>query len=60
MGKSGAWYSYEGSKIANGKEKMRQFLKDNAELAKEIEMKIRAAAKGSPVETVSGEGEPTV
>ena len=60
LGKSGAWYSYEGSKIANGKEKMRQFLKDNAELAKEIEMKIRAAAKGSPVETVSGEEEPTV
>ena len=60
LGKSGAWYSYEGSKIANGKETMRQFLKDNAELAKEIEMKIRAAAKGSPVETVSGEEEPTV
>ena len=60
LGKSGAWYSYEGSKIANGKEKMRQFLKDNAELAKEIEMKIRAAAKGSPVETVSGEEEPNV
>ena len=60
LGKSGAWYSYEGNKIANGKEKMRQFLKDNEELAKEIEMKIRAAAKGSPVETVSGEGEPTV
>ena len=60
LGKSGAWYSYEGSKIANGKEKMRQFLKDNAELAKEIEMKIRAAAKGSPVETVSGEEEPAI
>ena len=60
LGKSGAWYSYEGSKIANGKEKMRQFLKDNAELAKEIEMKIRAVAKGSPVDTVSGEEEPTV
>ena len=60
LGKSGAWYSYEGSKIANGKEKMRQFLKDNEELAKEIEMKIRAAAKGSPVETVSGEEEPNV
>ena len=60
LGKSGAWYSYEGNKIANGKEKMRQFLKDNEELAKEIESKIRAAAKGSPVETVSGEGEPAV
>ena len=60
LGKSGAWYSYEGNKIANGKEKMRQFLKDNEELAKEIESKIRAAAKGSPVETVSGEEEPNV
>ena len=60
LGKSGAWYSYEGNKIANGKEKMRQFLKDNEELAKEIEMKIRAAAKGSPVATVSGEEEPNV
>ena len=60
LGKSGAWYSYEGNKIANGKEKRRQFLKDNEELAKEIEMKIRAAAKGSPVETVSGEEEPNV
>ncbi len=60
LGKSGAWYSYEGNKIANGKEKMRQFLKDNEELAKEIETKIRAAAKGSPVETVSGEEEPNV
>lgn len=60
LGKSGAWYSYEGNKIANGKEKMRQFLKDNEELAKEIESKIRAAAKGSPVETVSGEEEPAV
>ena len=60
LGKSGAWYSYNGNKIANGKEKMRQFLKDNEELAKEIEMKIRAAAKGSPVETVSGEEEPGV
>ena len=60
LGKSGAWYSYEGNKIANGKEKMRQFLKDNEELAKEIEMKIRATAKGSPVETVSGEEEPNV
>ena len=55
LGKSGAWYSYNGNKVANGKEKMRQFLKDNEELAKEIEQKIRLAAKGSPVETVSGE-----
>ncbi len=55
--KSGAWYSYNDNKLANGKEKMRQFLKDNPELAAEIEAKIRAAAKGSPVEEVAGSEE---
>lgn len=52
--KSGAWFSYNDNKVANGREKMRQFLKDNPELAKEIEEKIRAAAKGSPVEAIAG------
>lgn len=52
--KSGAWFSYNDQKVANGREKMRQFLKDNPELAKEIEEKIRAAAKGAPVEEVAG------
>ncbi len=53
--KSGAWFIYNDNKVANGKEKMRQFLKDNPELAAEIEAKIRLAAKGSPVETIVGE-----
>ncbi len=53
--KSGAWFSYNDNKIANGKEKMRQFLKDNPELAAEIEQKIRIAAKGAPVESIAGE-----
>ena len=52
--KSGAWYSYNDNKVANGKEKMRQFLKDNPELASEIEAKIRAAAKGASVDEVAG------
>ena len=52
--KSGAWFSYNDNKVANGKEKMRQFLKDNPELAKEIEGKIRAAAKGASVADVAG------
>ena len=46
IGKSGAWFSYNGEKIAQGKEKLRQILRDNKELCKEIEDKIRAAAKG--------------
>ena len=55
--KSGAWFSYNGEKVANGKEKMRQFLKDNPELASEIEAKIRVAAKGAPVEVAGSEEE---
>ncbi len=39
--KSGAWYSYSGKRIGQGKENARQFLKDNLEMAKEIEDKVR-------------------
>ncbi len=46
IGKSGAFYSYNGNKVAQGKEKMRQFLKDNPEIREEIEQKIRDAARG--------------
>ena len=46
IGKSGAFYSYDGNKVAQGKEKMRQFLKDNPEICAEIEQKIRDAARG--------------
>ena len=52
--KSGAWFSYNDQKVVNGREKMRQFLKDNPELAAEIEEKIRAAAKGASVDEVAG------
>lgn len=40
--KSGAWYSYNGERIGQGKENVRKFLKGNQELASEIEAKIRA------------------
>ena len=48
--KSGAWFSYGGNKVAQGREKMRQYLKDNPEIRAEIEAKIREAAKGKPAE----------
>ena len=48
IGKSGSWFSYEGEKVAQGREKMREWLKSNPEKAKEIEEKIRAAYKGKP------------
>ena len=47
IGKSGAWFSYNGEKVANGREKMRQFLKDTPEISNELQQKIRAAAKGA-------------
>jgi len=40
--KSGAWYSYNGDRIGQGKDNVRNFLKENPELASEIEAKIRA------------------
>jgi len=40
--KSGAWYTYEGDQLGQGKENARTFLKDNPELAVEIEAKIKA------------------
>jgi len=40
--KSGAWYSYEGTKIAQGRDAAKQFFLDNPELAWEIEQKIKA------------------
>jgi len=40
--KSGAWYSYNGERIGQGKDNVRIFLKDNPKIAQEIEAKLRA------------------
>jgi recombination protein RecA len=40
--KSGAWYSYKGSRIGQGKDNARLFLQQNREVAREIEEQIRA------------------
>jgi len=45
--KSGSWYAYQGSKIAQGRESAKLFLKDNPEIALEIEEKIKAKVAGS-------------
>ena len=57
IGKSGAWFSYNGEKVAQGREKMRLFLKDNPEVMKEIEEQIRAAAKGGSLDEMESEEE---
>jgi recombination protein RecA len=54
--KSGAWYTYEGDQLGQGKEKSRTNLKENPDLALEIEKKIKeklgvdAAAADAPIE----------
>ncbi|VAW71452.1 RecA protein [hydrothermal vent metagenome] len=40
--KAGAWYSYNGDRIGQGKDKVRNFMKENPHIADEIEAKIRA------------------
>lgn len=41
INKSGAWFSYNGQRIGQGRENVKQFLKENADITAEIEKKIR-------------------
>ena len=43
LDKSGAWYAYNGEKIGQGKDNAREFLRENADVAVEIENKVREA-----------------
>ena len=55
--KAGAWYSYGGDRIGQGKDNSREYLRENPALAKEIEAKIRAkigVATGGPVSRDEG------
>lgn len=45
--KSGSWYSYEDAKLAQGRDATKELLRDNVELAEEIEAKVREAAKNA-------------
>jgi len=53
--KSGAWYSYDSAKIAQGREAAKQFMEDNPEVALEVERKVKAKISG--VVPVEGEEE---
>jgi len=55
--KSGAWYSYGGNRVGQGKDNSREYLRENPALAKEIEEKIRTKigiAKGGEVSKDEG------
>jgi recombination protein RecA len=62
--KSGAWYSYQGERIGQGREQARQYLREHPETMKEVESKIKEAAglvkpsssTGKPKATVKGTG----
>ena len=54
INKSGAWYSYNGEKIGQGKDNTRVWLKENPAVAAEIEAKIREAA-GIQVQITEGQ-----
>ncbi|CAM3220921.1 recombinase RecA [Empedobacter stercoris] len=49
VNKSGSWYSYNDSKLGQGRDAVKEVLKDNPELCEEIEAKIVALIKGEPV-----------
>ena len=52
--RSGAWYSYDGTRIGQGKDNVREYLKEHQDMANEIEVKIRAALGiGDEVKTKS-------
>ncbi len=55
IAKSGSFFSYNGNKIAQGREKLRIYLKENPEIKEEIAQKIRDAAKGKVEEVVEEE-----
>ena len=57
--KSGAWFSYNGERIGQGREQARKFLKDNPKVANEIENKIRANAGTVASAMLVGENEST-
>ncbi|ALI99559.1 recombinase RecA [Rufibacter tibetensis] len=46
--KSGSWFSYNGDRLGQGRDAVKQFLLDNEELMQDIENKIRAIVKGEP------------
>ncbi|KQV52963.1 DNA recombination/repair protein RecA [Pelomonas sp. Root1217] len=54
--KSGSWYAYQGEKIGQGKDNAREFLRENPDVAREIENKIRESLGVAPLtEAAAGE-----
>ncbi|MGZ0020058.1 MAG: DNA recombination/repair protein RecA [Proteobacteria bacterium SG_bin4] len=60
--KSGAWYAYKGEKIGQGKDNVREYLKEHKDMAQEIEQKIRAIVgipdQAKPIKEKAGKDKP--
>ena len=50
ISKSGSWFSYGEQRIGQGKDKVREFLAENPDIAEEVEEKIKAALQNKPVD----------
>ncbi|WP_426397108.1 recombinase RecA [Ralstonia sp. R-29] len=50
--KSGAWYSYGGERVGQGRDNCREYLRENPDLAREIENKVREALGVTPMDAV--------
>ena len=48
--KAGSWFSYDGNKLGQGRDAVKELIKDNPELMEELENRIRAKIKGEDVE----------
>jgi len=57
--KSGAWYSYNGTRIGQGKENVRNYLKEHPETAREIEQKLRELLLAKPAKSSKQQAEET-
>ncbi len=53
--KSGSWFSYGEQRIGQGREQVKRYLKENPELAEEIERKVREVAGLAPADTEEGD-----
>ncbi len=54
--KAGAWYSYQGNKIGQGKNNVMKYLQENPVIAKELEQKVRTELLASPALSLSAGG----
>lgn len=54
--KAGAWYSYQGNKIGQGKNNVMKFLQENPAVAQELEQKVRSELLATPALSLSASG----